>query len=76
MNNLKETLRFEREEIKKEDRRLKEESWKLKEIEQQLMLQNKHHQKLLNVRNCLFHRKICCYNVVINSDWSLYIPGI
>ncbi|XP_065201382.1 fas-binding factor 1-like isoform X2 [Planococcus citri] len=47
VNRLKEKLQLEREEIKKEERRLKEESWKLKEIEQQLMLQNKHYQKLL-----------------------------
>lgn len=49
INRLKSKLESEREGIKVEERRLKEESWKLKDIEQQLMMQNKYFQKLLNV---------------------------
>lgn len=49
VNNLKSKLEAEREDVRKQERRLKEESWKLKDIEQQLILQNKYFQKMLNV---------------------------
>jgi len=49
VRRLKSRLESERNEIKKEEMRLKEEKWRLRSVEQELSLQHKHFQKLLQV---------------------------